>query len=204
MQFHRSKAGGHFATAVKSGMRALGNSWHLQASVQPLPYSYVTRSLADWHMILGHVNTRTILNMVNQRLVQGTDIAKKSSRNPKIDCIGCTMGKATVRPFKKSDKSEFPTEVGAVVYSDTWGPARTPSIQGQEYMISFTDGSTRYTLIFFMKNKNEAFQKYKNMEAWFQTQLSKPIKRFHYDGGKELIHKEFQAHCASKGTAVTT
>ncbi|KAB5588095.1 Copia protein [Ceratobasidium theobromae] len=192
------------ATAIKSGTRSSGNPWILFAIIDSEEFSYVARSLSDWHLILGHVNTRTILNMVNQKLVKGIEITKQSTRKPNIDCIGCVKGKSIVRPFKKADNAEFPVEVGQVIYSDTWGPARTVSIQGNEYMITFTDGATRYTLIYFMKHKNEAFENYKKAEAWLNTQFGKSIKRFHYDGGRELVHSDFRDYCAKKGTVVTT
>jgi hypothetical protein len=161
-------------------------------------------SLSDWHLILGHVNTCTILNMVNQGLVQGVEIPKKTLRNLHIDCIGCTKGKATVRPFKKKDTLDLPTEIRAVICSDTWGLAQTALIQGNEYMISFTDGTTRYMQIHFMKHKNKAFDRYMNVKAWIRTQFSKPIKWLHYNGGKELIHHEFSEHCTKNGTTVMT
>ncbi|KAB5587862.1 Copia protein [Ceratobasidium theobromae] len=193
------------ATTIKIGTCSSRNPWQLLTSIDTDDFSYVTQSLSDWHLILGHVNTRTILNMVNQRLVKGVEITKQSTHNPKIDCIGCNKGKSTVRPFKKNtDSSEFPTEIGQVVYSDTWGPTHTASLQGNNYMITFTDGATRYTNVYFMKHKNEAFDKYKKMEAWLQTQFNKPIKRFHYDGGRELVHGNFQEYCTNKGTVITT
>jgi hypothetical protein len=192
------------AIARKAGTRKTGNSWHLTATIESLNYAYVACSLSDWHLILGHVNTQTILNMVNQGLAKGIEITKKTSRNLHIDCIGCTKGKATVRPFKKTDKLDLPREIGAMIYSNMWGPARTASIQGNEYMISFTNSTTRYTRIYFMKHKNEVFDRYLNTEAWLKIQFSKPIKQLHYHGGKELIHQEFHEHCTKNGTSVTT
>ncbi|QRV75461.1 Copia-like polyprotein/retrotransposon [Ceratobasidium sp. AG-Ba] len=204
MIFIWSRTNCHFATAIKLGNREAGNHWHMVATAQRKQYAYtVTRSLKDWHQILGHIDPRHILKMEKEQTALGLHISKKDI-DPNFDCIGCLKGKSVVRSFKKAPESIWPQEIGDVVYSDVWGPATTTSLQGHRWYISFTDGCTHLTSLWFMKHKNEAFNAYQYYEVWLKTQKGRPIKRIHFDNGRELIHGEFRTHCQRQGTEVTT
>ena len=44
-----------------------------------------------------------------------------------------------------------------IIQSDLCGPLQLPSITGNRYLITFIDDFTRFTIIYFMKNKAPAF-----------------------------------------------
>ncbi|QRV90660.1 Copia protein [Ceratobasidium sp. AG-Ba] len=204
MIFIWSNTNRHFATAIKLGNRENGNHWHMIATARRKQYAYaITRTLKDWHQILGHIDPRHILKMEKEQTALGLQISKKDI-DPNFDCLGCLKGKSVVRSFKKAPESVWPQEIGDVIYSDVWGPAAVTSLQGHRWYISFTDGSTRLTSLWFMKHKNEAFNAYQYYEVWLKTQKNARIKRIHFDNGRELIHAEFRTHCQHQGTEITT
>ena len=55
--------------------------------------------------------------------------------------------------------------VGELVVTDVWRKASTRSLQGNEYIISFTDMYLRLSVIYFMKSMKEARDNYKKFEA---------------------------------------
>jgi transposase InsO family protein len=91
---------------------------------------------------------------------------------------------------------------GDEVHTDVWGPSSIPTRQGRRYFASFTDDCTRFTVIFLIRTKDEAFAAYKTFEAWVLTQQHcKGIKVLRSDRGGEYLSKAFDAHLAAAGTA---
>ncbi|KAG9091826.1 hypothetical protein FRC07_011773, partial [Ceratobasidium sp. 392] len=96
MIFINKKTNRHFATALKLGDCSSGNHWHLIATAHPRQYAYVlTRTLKDWHQILGHIDPRHILKMEKQQTALGLHIDKKKPIEPGFECMGCLKGKST-------------------------------------------------------------------------------------------------------------
>jgi hypothetical protein len=59
---------------------------------------------------------------------------------------------------------------------------------------------SRFTLIYFLCTKDEAFGAYLKYEAWVDKQLGKNILKFNTDQGGEYVNEEFTAHLQLKGT----
>ena len=57
------------------------------------------------------------------------------------------------------------------------------SLKGNIYYISFIDDSSRNAWIFFMKTKNEAFEKFQDFKAFVENQIAKMIKMLRFDHG---------------------
>ena len=75
--------------------------------------------------------------------------------------------------------------MGDRIYSDAWGPSRHQTIDKKYYYISFTDDYSRELVIYLMKTKDKAFQKYKLYEAMLARQRGIQIKTLITDkGGK--------------------
>jgi hypothetical protein len=75
-------------------------------------------------------------------------------QTPKPDCIACTKGKLTIKPFKKS--AIYTKAVGQLTHIDLWGKYDKMSLYGQQYYILFVDDSSCYTIIKFLKAKSQA------------------------------------------------
>ena len=81
-----------------------------------------------------------------------------------------------------------------------WGPAPVESKGGKRYYITFTDDKTRFTNLYLLAKKSDAFESYKDYEAWCSTQLDARIKVLHSDRGGEYLGNDFISHLNSKGT----
>ena len=191
------------ALGEKIGERSTGNSWYLVATVYKYNHALITRSLPDWHLILGHADPRYIKELA--RLTPNLKISRSRGKSETItDCIGCTQGKSTIRHFGNSSPRDKSLNICDVIFSDVWGPARTTSIQGYNYFITFIDAASKFKFVFFMVNKGEAVDKFIEFSTFMRTQKGKEIKRIHFDNGKELVNKRLEAHCSNTGTEITT
>ena len=68
-----------------------------------------------------------------------------------------------------------------LVHSDVCGPMSTQARGGYEYFITFIDDYSRFGYVYLMKQKFEAFEKYKQFKAEVENQLGKHIKAIRYD-----------------------
>ncbi len=97
-------------------------------------------------------------------------------------------------------EGERATKIGEEVHSDLWGPAPVATLGGRCYYITFTDDCARLTQLHLLKSKDEAYQAYKEFEAWLETQLGARVKTLHSDHGREYLGKEFVLHLKESGT----
>ena len=59
-------------------------------------------------------------------------------------------------------------------------------LSGYVYYVSFIDDFSRMTWIYFMKNKDEVFSKFKEFKALIENHTKKKIKIFRLDNGGEF------------------
>ena len=103
-------------------------------------------------------------------------------------CRGCMLG----HQQKKIGHALMPkaTKLFQLIHTDLGGPY--PSIQkGHKYYISFLDNYFKAIHVYLLKNKDEAFPKFKEYKAAIELQLSNKIKFIHSDGGGEYKNLEF-------------
>ena len=65
--------------------------------------------------------------------------------------------------------------------------------------MTLVDDYSRRVWVYFLKNKNEAFTKFKEWKLFVENQTSKKIKRLRTDNGLEYCNKEFNDYCAKYG-----
>ena len=158
--------------------------------------SWNAKSWEDWHRILGHLNMGSVKRLHDKNMVVGMEVSTNSPESPQ--CAACIQAKHHVQPFPKIS----PTEIGSVgdlTVTDVWGPARTTAIGGELYFISFTDGKSRHTIVYFMKKKDEALTKFKLYKNFVETQTGHKLKKLRMDGGKEYVNKQFQNFIIESG-----
>ena len=73
------------------------------------------------------------------------------------------------------------------------------SLSGYVYYVSFIDDFSRKTWIYFMKNKDEIFSKFKEFKALIENLIEKRIKTFRLDNGGEFTSNEFKELCKDLG-----
>ena len=136
-----------------------------------------------WHRRLTHVHYRA-LPIAFQRKHDGV---RK----------GCVKGKNTKKTFPSS-KSKA-KGILEIIHSDVCGPMSSNSLSGYAYYVSFIDDFSRKTWIYFMKNKDEVFSKFKEFKALIKNHTEKKIKTIRSDNGGEFTSNEFKELCKEAG-----
>ena len=73
------------------------------------------------------------------------------------------------------------------------------SLSGYVYYVSFIDDFSRKTWIYFMKNKDEVFNKFKEFKSLVENHVEKKINNFRSDNGGEFTSNEFKELCRDPG-----
>ena len=63
-----------------------------------------------------------------------------------------------------------------IIHSDVCGPMSSSSLSGYAYYVSFIDDFSRKTWVYFMKNQDEVFSKFKEFKALIKNHTEKNIK----------------------------
>jgi hypothetical protein len=108
-------------------------------------------------------------------------------------CEACIKAKATRKSFPKESETKY-ENYGDKVVSDIWGPAAIQSIGGKRYYMLFQDLRSHEELIYFLRQKSEAFAYYKKYEAWVKVQRGGQIRIFGCDRGGKFMSNEFSEH----------
>ena len=150
-----------------------------------------------WHRRLGHVGYSVIEHMGHKQIVKGMNIT--TYEKGQGSCEDCIMGKHTWRPFDKNPARE--TEVLERIYMDLWGPARTRSNGGKQYMMQAVNGKSTHTEGYYLADKNvettlEAFKSYHVMA---ERQTEKKLKCIRTDGGGEFCNDLWDSYCKEFG-----
>jgi hypothetical protein len=64
-----------------------------------------------------------------------------------------------------------------------FGPVPVPSLGKSVYYVSFINDFSRNTWIYFIRNKYEVFDKFKEFKALVENQTEKKINAFRTDNG---------------------
>lgn len=159
------------------------------------------RTWEQWHKILGHISMDSIKLMKRNGLVEGMEI--DGSKEPAAQCNMCIQAKQHVTPFPKESITKV-TEIGDLTLTDVWGPARTQAVGRERYFASFTNASTRHSIIYFMKKKSETLTKLKYYRSLIKTQTGRDLKRVRADGGGEFVGGESRKYLQEEGIELET
>jgi transposase InsO family protein len=77
-----------------------------------------------------------------------------------------------------------------MIHSDLRGPFPHPSINKARFFLIFVDDFSRFTWIYFLKQKFEVFQHLKYFKALVETQSEKKIKVLQINNGGEYVNHE--------------
>ena len=119
-----------------------------------------------WYRRLSHPSTgilSQVLKTCNSSINKTSDF-----------CSACQYCKSHVLLFPSSKtKTAAPLEL---IHSDIWGASLVNSATGYRYYIHFLDDYTRYTWIYPLKFKFEAFSVFKQFKVLIEKSLNKSIK----------------------------
>jgi hypothetical protein len=145
-----------------------------------------------WHRWFAHIHYKSL--PVVSKMVKGL---------PKIQvfhngvCKGCAQGKNVKKPFPSSDSKA--KGVMDLIHSDVSEPMSATSLNGYVYYVSFIDDCSRKTWIYFLKNKDEVFSKFKEFKALVENLSERKIKVLRSDNEGEFTSGEFKEFCREVG-----
>ena len=73
------------------------------------------------------------------------------------------------------------------------------SLSGYEYYVSFIDDFSRKTWVYFMKNKDEVFRKFKEFKALIENHTKNKIKTFQLDNGDNSLQMNSNSYAKNQG-----
>jgi hypothetical protein len=148
-----------------------------------------------WHRRLGHLNFDHIIKLRNNGAVK--DLLKISKPYESV-FKSCQIGKLTRTQFKSKN---FPSTKKPLqlVHMDLCGPSRKEGTGKENYFMLIIDDYSRLTWVAFLKEKSEAFEKFKVFKALTENQTGKRLKAVRFDRGGEFSLGSFKEFCDKHG-----
>ncbi|KAG7533498.1 Zinc finger CCHC-type [Arabidopsis thaliana x Arabidopsis arenosa] len=147
-----------------------------------------------WHARMGHINFATLKNMFNKELVQGAS----SITVEKEVCSSCLLGKQTRQMFPQ-EANYRATKKLELIHGDLCGPITPSTTAGNRYIFVLIDDFSRYMWTILLKEKGDAFQKFKNFKSLVEKESESKIQTFRTDRGGEFVSSEFHSFCEDTG-----
>ena len=202
--YHAHIGGGSLELTSPQGER-IGRIPHMQGhlykTVHALDLANVVEpiSVLELHCRLGHIAVLSARKLVESSTIVGVNLDPSSEGG---DCDACIFARTTCLPVPKVRISPPTQNFRDEVHTDVWGPTTVATRQGHQYFIMFMDDTTRYTITFLLRTKDEALEAYKSYKAWATTQQDcKAIKVLRSDCRGKYLSAAFDQHLAKAGTA---
>ena len=82
---------------------------------------------------------------------------------------------------------------------DLFGPSNTLSLGGKAYCFVIVDDYSRFTWVFFLSHKNEAFHTFASYSKRVQNEKGYTITSIRSDRGGEFSCEPFKLYCEEHG-----
>jgi transposase InsO family protein len=82
---------------------------------------------------------------------------------------------------------------------DLCGPSRKEGTRKENYFMLIIDDYSRHTWVAFLKEKSEAFEKFKVFKALTKNQTRKRLKTVRSDRRREFSSRDFKEFCDKHG-----
>jgi hypothetical protein len=138
-----------------------------------------------WHQRLGHIGENGLRLLHGKGMVEGM-----SNCSLNFDFREhCVYGKKNwVRFPSGAMRAEG---ILQLVHSDVFGPVSVPTLGKSMYYVSFIDEFSRNTWIYFLRNKSQVFDRFKEFKALLENQTEKRIKVLRTDNGGDFWGNKF-------------
>ena len=150
---------------------------------------YTLSSVNFWHARLCHINSRYVEIINNIGLIPR--LTKDFEK-----CEACSRAKITKRPHKNVERS---TELLELIHTNLYEFDGKLTHEGNRYFITFIDDFSKYAYVYLLKNKSDAFEKFKEFFREVENQFGRKIKRFRSDRGREYESIGFNSFIQSLG-----
>ena len=136
---------------------------------------YMLSSINFWHAHLCHINSRYV------RIMSSLGLIPRLSKDFE-KCETCSQAKIIKRPHKSVVRN---IELFELIHYDLWEFEGILTHGGNRYVITFIDDCSKYTTVYLLKNKSDAFEK-KNQDFLkeVENQFGRKIKRIRSDRGR--------------------
>ena len=147
-----------------------------------------------WHIRVCHVNFDNMVKINKFQKVRGISCLKK----PDVGlCKNCQIGKMGKTSFKsKNYQSE---DILEIVHTNLCGPIGVESYSGEKFFILFVDDYSRMMTVMYLREKSEAFEKFKWYLARVEKETRKRLKCLRSNKGGEFISNEFNNFFIERG-----
>nr|ABA98369.1 retrotransposon protein, putative, Ty1-copia subclass [Oryza sativa Japonica Group] len=145
--------------------------------VSPLITCFVAKfdkNVMFWYRRLGHVGFDHLTRLSGLDLVRGLPKLKK---DVDLVCTPCRHAKM-VSTSHAPIVSVMTDAPGQLLHMDTVGPARVQSVGGKWYVLVIVDDFSRYSWVFFMATKDEAFQHFRGLFLRLDLEFPGSLKKF--------------------------
>jgi len=147
-----------------------------------------------WHARMGHVSLITLKSMIDKELIQGAPSLVIESEV----CGSCLLGKQTRQSFPQATVFRA-TKKLELIHGDLCGPITPKTSVGNRYIFVLIDDYSRYMWTVLLKEKGDAFFKFKNFKALVEKESGEKIQTFITDRGGEFVSGEFNSFCERTG-----
>lgn len=152
----------------------------------------VESDLKVWHERLGHPCLKRMRNMADTNQLKITIPAET-----KLFCEACIFGKSSKKSFKKNQRRDY--LAGEFLHSDVNGPMSMETYGGNRWFVTFIDDATGITFVFFLKTKDEVFDKFKMVVNLIKTQLGREVKVLRTDNSREYVNGKMKTFIEDHG-----
>lgn len=162
-----------------------------QSSLALMTSSNTVNTARLWHNRLGHLHPDAVIHFLCQR--NSVILTRKDF----LPCDDCAMGKLTQSPSTSSFHRS--PRVLNLVHSDILGPISPATKSGMKYIISFIDDHSRFTKLYLLKSKDQAFEAFKQYKALMENKLGVKIQKLKSDRGGEYSSTAFINYLKQEG-----
>jgi hypothetical protein len=179
---------------VAKGIRKENNVYVLKEEKEECHLSKYDESWL-WHRRLGHIQFDHLIKLKNLEVVK--DIPRISKPQDSM-CKPCQVGKLTRTHFKSksSTSTEKPLQL---VHMDLCVPSRQEGTVKENYSMFIIDDYSKLTWVAFLKEKYEAFEKFKIFKALTKNQIVKRLNVVRSNRGGEFMSSDFKEFCDNHG-----
>ncbi|WVZ75428.1 hypothetical protein U9M48_023479 [Paspalum notatum var. saurae] len=167
-------------------------------SVSGLARCLVASPSADiwkWHRRLGHLSFDLLVRLSSMGLIRGLP---KLRAEKDLVCHPCRHGKMVAASHTPVSQvmTYYP---GELLHMDTLGPARVASVSGKWYMLVVVDDFSKFSWVFFMEFKDEAFGFVRDLVLRLRNERHKAMRAIRSDNGEEFRNSRFENFCRDLG-----
>jgi hypothetical protein len=167
---------------VAKGIRTYNNVYVLKEDREECHLSKHDESWL-WHRRLGHLNFDHLIMLKNLEAVK--DLLRISKPQDSV-CKPYQVRKLTRTQFKykSSTSTKKPLQL---IHMDLCGPSRQEGTGKENYFMLIIDNYSILTWVSFLKEKAEAFEKFKIFKALIENQIGKRLKEVRSNRGGEFM-----------------